>query len=168
MTKVEQGKMIKIVKEWLPCVIVLVIVILFRTFIATLVRVDGVSMYPTLEGKEIMLLYKLGSVERYDMVVTDKSVDSLIKRVYGLPGETIECKDGVIYINNEAIEDKYGSGETYDFEAVKLKDDEYFVLGDNRMYSRDSRSVGPINKKHLKGTTNFIVFPFKKFGTVEK
>ena len=67
----------------------------------------------------------------------------------------------------EEIEDKYGSGITSDFKKIKLKNNEYFVLGDNRENSMDSRYYGPFNKKNIKGSTNIIVFPFNKIGKVE-
>ena len=93
--------------------------------------------------------------------------DDIIKRVIALPGETISCENNKIYINCRKIEDKYGSGITSDFKKIKLKNNEYFVLGDNRENSMDSRYYGPFNKKNIKGSTNIIVFPFNKIGKVE-
>jgi len=157
----------KILKELAPYIIILVVVVLFRTYIATLVRVNGSSMQDTLEGSEIMIVNKLASIDRYDIVVTDSSTNSLIKRVYGLPGETIECKDNIIYINDEAIEDKFATNKTLDFDKVKLENDEYFLMGDNREVSLDSRASGPFKKENIKGTTNFVLYPFSKFGSKE-
>lgn len=159
----------KIIKSLIPYIIIIIVVILVRTFIATPVRVNGSSMYPTLKGNEIMLLNKLGHINRFDIVVLkiDGREDNLIKRIIGLPGETVEIKDNDIYINDKKIEDKYGYGVTYNIDKVTLKKDEYFILGDNRKISLDSRVFGTIHKDEIKGTTNFIMYPFKSFGKVK-
>ena len=163
----------KFLKSIFPYLVILLIVILIRSFLITPIKVNGQSMYDTLEGDEIMLLFKAGEINRYDMVVADLIVDghkddTLIKRVYGLPGETIKCENGTIYINDRAIEDPYATNITSDFEAVTLGGDEYFLLGDNRSISLDSRIIGPIHRKDIEGHTNFVIWPFSKFGTVEK
>lgn len=162
----------KILKEILPYAIILLVVFLIRTFLVTPIKVNGQSMYDTLSGNEIMLLYRIGEIERYDMVVADlivdgKKDDTLIKRIYGLPGETIKCENGVIYINDHKIEDPYATNETSDFEAVTLGDDEYFLLGDNRSISLDSRIIGPVKEKDIEGRTDFVIFPFDKFGVIK-
>ena len=162
----------KILKEILPYAIILLVVFLIRTFLVTPIKVNGQSMYDTLSGNEIMLLYRIGEIDRYDMVVADlivdgKKDDTLIKRVYGLPGETIKCENGVIYINDHKIEDPYATNETSDFEAVTLGDDEYFLLGDNRSISLDSRIIGPVKEKDIEGRTDFVIFPFDKFGVIK-
>lgn len=159
----------KILKDLVPYVIIIIAVILVRTFIATPVRVNGSSMYPTLKGKEIMLLNKLGKIDRFDIVVLKiaEEEDNLIKRVIALPGESIEIMDNKIYINGKELEDKYGMGNTYSIDKITLKDDEYFILGDNRVISMDSREFGPVKKDDIKGTTNFIMYPFKSIGKVE-
>lgn len=157
------------IKEWVPYIIIIIVVLLIRTYIITPVKVNGSSMDKTLKEGEIMLLYKLDSIEREDIIVVNKKVEgnSIIKRIIGLPGETIECIDGVIYINDEEYEDKYAYGITSDFNEIKLKDDEYFVLGDNRLVSKDSRYFGPVKFKYIEGTCNVVIFPFSKFGVVE-
>lgn len=159
----------KIIKSLIPYIIIIIVVILVRTFIATPVRVNGSSMYPTLKGNEIMLLNKLGHINRFDIVVLkiDGREDNLIKRIIGLPGETVEIKDNDIYINDKKIDDKYGYGVTYNIDKVTLKKDEYFILGDNRKISLDSRVFGTIHKDEIKGTTDFIMYPFKSFGKVK-
>ena len=115
-----------------------------------------------------MILNKLAQVDRYDIVVVDTKEDELIKRVYGLPGEKIAIENGSIYINDKKIEDSYAYGTTSDYKSIVLGEDEYFVLGDNRAISLDSRIIGPVKKKQIKGTTNFILFPFNRFGSLEK
>lgn len=163
-----KDKILKNLKELLPYIIILLAVILLRTFVVTPIKVNGSSMYDTLSGNEYMLLNKLGNPKRYDIVVVKTATDELIKRVYGLPGETIAIENGNIYINNKIIEDKYAYGETSDYKSITLGSDEYFVLGDNRMISLDSRSIGPVKANNIEGTTNFVIFPFNKFGVLEK
>ncbi len=158
----------KIVKQIMPYVLILIGVVIVRTFLVTPIKVNGSSMYNTLEGNELMLLWKVGEIKRYDIVVVNTSSDTLIKRLYAFPGETIECKNGDIYINDEKIDDKYAFGETEDFSKVTLKDNEYFVMGDNRLVSLDSRKIGPITRDAIEGKTRFIIFPFTKFGTVKE
>lgn len=161
---------LKLLKEAIPYIIIIVVVLLLRAYVVTPIRVNGLSMYDTLEGEEIMILWKLGEIERYDIVVADVKVsgsdDVVIKRVYGLPGETISCEDGKIYINGSLIEDEYGYRETSDFGPVTLGENEYFLLGDNREISLDSRVFGKVTRDEIEGTTNFILLPFKKFGNV--
>ncbi len=159
----------KFLRELIPYIIVIVVVVFIRTFIVTPVKVNGTSMYPTLDGGEIMLLNKLGKIDRYDIVVLkiDAENDNLIKRIIGLPRETVEIKDNKVYINDKEFEDSFGYGITYNIDKVTLGDDEYFVLGDNRIVSLDSRVFGKIKKKDIKGTTNFIIYPFKKIGKVK-
>ncbi len=159
-------KIIKFLKELLPYIIILVVVLLFRTFIATPIKVNGNSMYDTLNGEEYMILNKLGTIDRYDIVVVKTDSDELIKRVYGMPGEKIAIENNSIYINDKKIEDVYAYGDTSSYDAIILGDDEYFVLGDNRVVSLDSRKIGPVKKSQIKGTTNFIIYPFSKFGKV--
>lgn len=159
----------KIIKSLLPYVIIIIVVVLVRSFLVTPIKVNGTSMSPTLKGNEIMLLNKLGHIDRFDIVVIkiDDNQDNLIKRVIGLPGESVEIKENEIYINDKKLEDKYGSGITYNIDKVTLKNGEYFVLGDNRIVSMDSRVFGTIHESEIKGTTNFVIYPFKSFGKVE-
>lgn len=161
-------KIVKNIKELLPYIIILIVVLLVRTFIATPIKVNGNSMYKTLDGSEFMILNKLAKIDRYDIVVVDTKSDELIKRVYGLPGEKISIENNSIYINDKKIEDIYAYGETSNYESITLGSDEYFILGDNRAVSLDSRTIGPVKKSQVKGTTNFILYPFNRFGKVEK
>ena len=158
----------KIVKEIFPYIIILIVVIVVRTFIATPVRVDGNSMNNNLFDGEILILNKLASINRYDVVVVklDSEDEVIIKRVYGMPGEKLEINHNNIYINGKKIKDNYALGKTQDYAEITLGNDEYFVLGDNREISKDSRIVGPINKKEIKGQTVFRLFPFKKIGKI--
>lgn len=159
----------KVIKEVIPYIVIVVVVILIRTFIITPVRVDGDSMKNTLKNGDILLLYKLSSIDRFDIIVLDEEKDNekIIKRVIGLPGETVAIKKGKIYINDKVIDDDYAYGETTDYNKVTLKDDEYFILGDNRLISKDSRYFGPIKDNEIKGKIVFRLFPFTKIGTVQ-
>lgn len=159
----------KIIKEIIPYIVIVLVVVLIRTFIITPVRVDGDSMKNTLKNGDILFLYKLGSINRLDIIVLDEEKDNekIIKRVIGLPGETVAIKKGKIYVNDKVIDDEYAYGETSDYDKVTLEDDEYFILGDNRLISKDSRYFGPIKKSEIKGKIVFRVFPFTKIGTVQ-
>lgn len=158
----------KIVKEIIPYLIIIVVVILIRTFIITPVRVDGASMDKTLENGQILLLYKLGNVKRYDIVVLDEEIEDeiIIKRIIGMPNDTVEIKNGVLYINDEEIEEEYAYGQTSDYDKITLGDDEYFILGDNRPISKDSRYFGPVKKDEIIGKVIFRLWPINKFGTI--
>ena len=159
----------KVIKEVIPYIVIVVVVVLIRTFIITPVRVDGDSMKNTLKNGDILLLYKLSSINRFDIIVLDEEKDNekIIKRVIGMPGETVAIKKGKIYINDKVIDDEYAYGETSDFDKVTLADDQYFILGDNRLISKDSRYFGPIKENEIKGKIVFRLFPFTKIGTVQ-
>ncbi|MGB4627819.1 MAG: signal peptidase I [Erysipelotrichaceae bacterium] len=160
--------MAKFIKEIIPYIIIVIAVVLIRTYIITPVTVYGPSMETTLYSNDIMLLYKFNknNIKRYDIVVFKYGNDRLIKRVIGLPGDTIKCLDGKIYINNEEKSNEYGYGSNLQFSQITLKEDEYFVMGDNRENSLDSRYFGPVTSEQILGTTDFIIFPFNRFGSV--
>ena len=157
----------KIVKEWLPYVVIIILVLVVKYNIVAPIRVNGKSMNNTLKEGDIMILdiigYRTSRLKRFDIVVVDNGKDYLIKRVIGLPGEEIEYKDNKLYVNGKEVNDKYGNGKTSDFK-VKVGKNKYFVLGDNRTNSLDSRYYGSFNKKKILGKTNFTVFPFNRFG----
>lgn len=158
---------VKFIKELIPYVIILIVVVLIRTYLFTPIMVSGPSMKPTLEGGEIMILNKIYEIDRFDVVVVDIKTEEIIKRVIALPGETISCENGKIYVNGKKQEEKYSMGITGDFEKIKLADDEYFVLGDNREDSLDSEELGPMKESQIKGTTSLILYPFNKFGNIK-
>ena len=158
----------KVIKELIPYIVIVVVVVLIRSFIATPVRVDGDSMNKTFKNGDILILYKLSKIKRFDVIVLHETDDDekIIKRVIGMPGDTVAIKDGEIYINDKKIEDKYAYGMTSDYDRITLKSDEYFILGDNRLISKDSRYFGPIKEKEIKGKVVFRLFPFSKFGKI--
>ena len=161
-------KVKKILWELIPYIAIVILIIIVRIFIITPVRVDGSSMYNTLEDGDILLLYKMAKIDRYDIVVLDEEYDNeiIIKRIIGFPGETVEIKRGKIYINDEEIADDYALGDTGDYEKITLADDEYFILGDNRLISKDSRYFGPVKESDLMGEAVFRIWPFSGFGSV--
>ena len=158
----------KIIKEILPYILIIIAVILIRTFIITPVRVDGASMDQTLEDGQILLLYKLANVDYGDIVVLDeeKEGEIIIKRIIGMPGDTVSIRDNTVYVNGEEVEEDYAYGETSDYEEITLDDDEYFILGDNRPISKDSRYFGPVKEDEIIGKVIFRLWPFNKFGTI--
>lgn len=157
----------KFVKEYLPYVLILLVIILLRIYVVTPVTVDGNSMSDTLYPNDLMLLFKVGNIERYDIIVANHDNKKLIKRVIGMPNDKIKCVSGILYINNEEDTSGYGYGENIDFPEYTLKDDEYFLIGDNRSDSFDSRYFGPVKKEDIVGKANFIIFPFNRFGSVD-
>lgn len=162
----------KILKEIIPYIIIILVVILVRMFIITPVQVIGSSMYPTLEAKEILLLNKKlisgDKYNRFDIVVIKYNNETIIKRIIGLPGENIEYLDNTLYIDGEIVKENFSHSDTQDFDTDDvIPDDSYFVLGDNREVSMDSRIIGFIDKKDIVGKANIRLFPFKRFGFIE-
>ena len=158
-------KLKKIIKENYSYILIIVVILLIRTYIVTPIRVNGTSMYPTLKQNEIMILNKIGlksGIDRFDIVVVKTDNNRIIKRVIGLPGESVMYEDGKLYINGKYVEDSYSLSETKDFDNIFLKEDEYFVLGDNREVSKDSRMIGPVKKEQILGKTRLVIFPFIK------
>lgn len=168
----------KIIKEIIIWILLIVMTITASYFITTNVfvktSVSGVSMEPTLtEGKVVIvnkLAYYFKKPKRNDVIVYKQSNKEHsyfeLKRVIGLPGETVKIKNGMVYINDEVMKEKVktdiiqngGLAE----EGVKLDDNEYFVLGDNRNDSEDSRfaSVGNVLKNEILGKAVAIEKPF--------
>lgn len=163
----------KYIKELVPYIIIIIVVVLLRTFIITPVRVNGPSMNSTLNDGDVLLLEKYDTdFQRFDIVVLKYNGEKLVKRVIGLPGETIEYKDNTLYINNKKINEPFLVEETEDFSLKKLGYDKipdgyYFVVGDNRDNSLDSRFIGLIPKDTMEGKVVFRLFPFKNFGKIK-
>lgn len=157
----------RIIRQVLPYFIIVISVILLRTFIVTPVIVDGDSMNNTLKDGQLLLLKKYDkSFNRFDIVVFEYEDSRLVKRIIGLPGDHIRYEDGLLYINDEIVEDSFAS-ITKNFDLKYLGYEQvpvgyYFVMGDNRNYSVDSRRIGLIKQEDINGTTSFRIWPFGK------
>lgn len=159
-------------KEAKDYILIIIAVLIIRTFIVTPAIVDGASMDYTLEDGQLVFInkfvYNVKDVERFDIVVLNNEEDNdrIIKRIIGLPNEKIEYNNNQLYVNGKLVEQNYEVEQTEDFTVV-TKENEYFVLGDNRDVSKDSRMLGNFNKKDIVGRVNFRILPFKKFGSVQ-
>lgn len=170
-------------------------ILLFVNFVAHPVRVDGRSMYPTLKDGEFGFTnvggVLLNGVKRGDIVVVTMEEKGQkthwVKRVIGMPGDTISCVNDIVFINGKVLDetqyidpdyrqscvDQFGyfnkvpnadNTDVQDFEEVKLGDDEYYVMGDNRPYSKDSRYVGPVKKSQLFAKKMLVLLPISDIG----
>lgn len=166
----------KFLRENYIYILIIVFVVLLKIFIITPVKVNGNSMSPTLKDGDIMLLnkikYKFSEIKRFDIVVIDYNGDDLIKRVIGLPGEKIEYKNNLLYVNNKKIPEQFTKNkdsklDNYSILSLEhdiVPDNYYFVVGDNRPNSKDSRMIGFIHKSKIKGQAKFTIFPLSRFG----
>ena len=146
--------------SWLLVVVCVVFSVLvgsvFGRFVLSPVRVEGESMEGTYHENDLEWCYHFGSIDRGDVVVCSVEGKQLIKRVIGMPGDTIKVDDSGVYINDKLYEESYlKDGESFFggelSEGITLGSDEYVVLGDNRWVSRDSRSFGKINGNQIVG-----------------
>lgn len=145
------------------------------------VSVEGSSMCETLHDNDQLIGGKISvnlhRIKRYDIVYFypkgNRNVEAYIKRVIGLPGETVQIIDSVIYIDGSPIEDPFIAEKQFESylasEPITLDEDEYFVMGDNRNHSTDSRraSVGPVSYNDIEGKAVFRIWPLKNFGTLK-
>lgn len=172
-----------------------IVILLFVNFVAHPVRVDGRSMYPTLKDGEFGFTnvggVLLNGVKRGDIVVVTMEEKGQkthwVKRVIGMPGDTISCVNDIVFINGKVLDetqyidpdyrqscvDQFGyfnkvpnadNSDVQDFEEVKLGNDEYYVMGDNRPYSKDSRYVGPVKKSQLFAKKMLVLLPISDIG----
>ena len=170
----------KTVRSIISNVLYIAAVLLFSFLIVRYVgqrtEVIGSSMVPTLEaGNQLItdkITYRFREPERFDIVVFPHGPNNeyYIKRIIGMPGETVEIsEDGTIYIDGEVLEEDYGYGNTTPQEmsgGITLSEDEYFVLGDNREVSLDSRyaEVGNVPRSIIIGRAWLRLYPFDQFG----
>jgi len=163
----------KNIKEFLPYIIILFVVIIIRSFIVTPVIVDGTSMAPNLKDKDILILKKYSkNYKRFDIVAINYKNERFVKRIVGLPGDYIFYKDSKLYVNGKEVKEDFIKEETKDFSLTllgfsKIPKGYYFVMGDNRDNSLDSRMIGLISEKIILGKSDIIIFPFNRFGKVK-
>ena len=148
-------------KRWyfITVIVIVGITILFNCYY-TVVIVSGDSMYPSFQDGNIMLAKRRYDIWRFDVVTiaSKQRGDILIKRVIGLPYETIEFKDNKLYVNGEYRTDPYAYGNTEDFK-ITLGENEYFCLGDNRENSLDSRAYGPFSSNEIFAKIDYKQYP---------
>lgn len=182
----ENGKKKSMVREIVEMILYLALALIAALLIVKYVgqrtQVEGRSMEPTLEDGQNLILdkvsYRFRDPERFDIIVfpfnKDGKEEHFIKRIIGLPGETVQIIDGYVYINDEKLEsDIYGkeiiksAGRAA--EPITLGEDEYFVLGDNRNNSRDGRTVevGNIKRSEITGRAFFRIWPLNKIGILK-
>jgi len=161
--------------------VALVLAIVLYLIIMTPHEVVGNSMHPTYKNGEMLMAnkvtYKVAEPKRGDVIIfkfSDKQ--DFIKRIIGIPGDEVMIKDGKIYINNELLdESKYllstvitnGGSYLHEGQSITIQENEYFVCGDNRTNSSDSREFGPITQDKIKGKAWIVYFPFSEFRIVQ-
>ena len=174
--------------EWVKALVIAVLLAaIIRYFFFAPILVDGLSMMPTLKDQDRMVVnkiaYKIGDPERFDIVVFHATEEKdYIKRVIGLPGDTIEYKDDTLYINGKAYKEPYLDEykeqvidgpltEPFTLEEITgeatVTEGEVFVMGDNRRYSKDSRHIGTVKTSEILGKTSLVYWPMDDFGLVE-
>lgn len=164
-------------------VVALSVFVVIYLFLVQPHQVKGASMDPTFHDGEYILTdkisYRFNQPQRGDVIVfkAPRNPDfDYIKRIIGLPGDTISIVDGLVYVNNQKIDEKYIDSETIilpgqfikEGQQITLGGNEYFVLGDNRSHSSDSRQWGTVPRKDIIGKVFFRYWPFTKFGVIEK
>lgn len=181
----KDDRFLKVLKEFIKSMIIsLVFVVVLTQFIARPVRVEGLSMYPSLNDKEIgfsnIISTKISDVERFDVVVVflEEHNKYIVKRVIGLPGEEIMYQDETLYIDDVVVEEPFLDNQfreqftredrefTRDISPVKIGEDEYFLLGDNRPNSIDSRMYGLFNEEMIKSKGIFVILPLSRLRRV--
>lgn len=174
--------------EWTKALLIAVgLAALIRYFLFTPIVVDGLSMMPTLHNGDRMIVnklsYSVGEPDRFDIIVFHAPEQKdYIKRVIGLPGDTIEYKDDVLYINGKAYDEPYLEEYKEQIENGLLTEDfileekigqetvpenTLFVMGDNRRFSKDSRHIGVVNIDEVIGSTNIIYWPIKDIEVIK-
>ena len=192
--KKKQDKLYKELIEWIKAIIfAVVLVFLLRTFLYSPFLVDGNSMLPNFENGERVIVnvftYRFNEPKFGDVIVLNVPEENkrFIKRVIGVPGDKVELREDQLFINEQLVEEPYlaeaiasrkeygesynGQGERYNFPNSRITDnivpeDYYFVLGDNRGDSTDSRYIGYVHKDEIIGRVDLILWPFDKISIV--
>lgn len=180
----EEKKEKNVLRELLGMVayigVILLLTFLIITYVGQRTEVSGTSMYPTLDDGDNLIVdkisYRFNDPQRYDIIVFPfqyKEKTYYIKRIIGLPGEEVQVIDGYVYVNGRELGETYGREVMEDAglasEPIELGEDEYFVLGDNRNASSDSRdpSVGVIHREDIIGRAFIRIWPFDSFGILK-
>jgi len=206
----KSNPVLSFLKEWGLFLFFISVIILSRLFLWSPVKVDGHSMDPTLANGEYLLVLKHQSIDRFDIVVATETDDNgttkeIVKRVIGMPGDTIQYENDTLYINGKKTDEPYltdyikkfkedklqstYTGDDYDDNGeffrklaaqaqalpvtrigspvftIKLLDDEYLLLGDDRIVSKDSRQVGTFKAEQIQGEAKFRFWPLLPFKT---
>ena len=184
LVKVIFSNLFSLFKIFIVC---LVIVNLVGSFLIKPLHVEGSSMYPTIKSGEFgfgnAFSGHFQSIERGDIVIAydaENTKQFIIKRVIGLPNERIRASDDIVYINDQQLKEPYLENDfkesiqltenykfTEDFDEVQLGDDEYFLMGDNRYLSKDSRDLGPFKRSDIKAVGFFVALPFSKMRVIK-
>lgn len=153
--------------EWLIALAIgIIIITLIRSTVLTTYHIEGDSMLPTLQTNDQVLVLRNTSIDYGDIVILDRPNDSdIVKRVIGLPGDRIEFKNSVLYLNGEALEEDYIASDNYVMkdQLYTVSANSLFVLGDNRDKSLDSRQLGEFTTDQIIGEVKVIYFPFQHF-----
>jgi signal peptidase I len=169
-------------KSWMLSLgIALIIVLFVRTFLFAPYIVEGASMEPTLHNHEKIFVNKISTIsgfERGQIIIIEGKEDHYVKRIIGLPGDKIQMRNDQLYINDKVVKESYlsynrevaeqmGINLTDDFETITVPENQYFVMGDNRLVSMDSRNgLGLIERERIVGKLEFVFYPFSEFRTI--
>ena len=166
---------------WLVYIAIIVgLTWLIITFVGQRTSVSGHSMETTLQDGDQLIVdkisYRFRDPKRYDIIVFPYQYEEnvyYIKRIIGLPGETVRIdEEGNIYINGEILDEHYGKEVIQDpglaVQEITLGEDEYWCMGDNRNHSSDSRVIGPVPRSRILGKAFIRIYPFSKFGLIHK
>lgn len=168
--------------DWVKAILfALLLVIIIRFFVFIPLKVDGDSMSPTLAQGNYLLYETFSDIGRFDIIIfSNAEGETLIKRVIGLPGDSISYSEDQLYLNGELVEESFLGTEkqqgidvfTSDFDLLSLTgmetvpEDSYFVLGDNRVRSRDSRIFGFVAQADIAGKAAIVYYPLEDFGFI--
>ena len=168
--------LLRLLREVLETILpAILIALLINVFVGQATRVEGQSMEPSLHTDQRLVVEKLSyrfrGPQRFEIVVLklpSQGDELLIKRVIGLPGETIEIHDGQVYVNGESLQESFVQGDTFPgrSESVIVPPLHVYVLGDNRNHSNDSRSFGPVPIENIVGRAWISYWPLEQVGLV--
>ena len=151
-------------------IVAVLVVVIVQTFIFKGCIVDGRSMMPTLKDGDrgfSFVINKIFGIDRFDVVIVSDVEEAkyIVKRVIGLPNEIVEYRNNELYINGEKFEEDFLADDAYTGDLYyELKDDEYFVLGDNRQVSKDSRYYGPFSGRDIVAKDFLVFWPLNSIG----